>query len=116
VLLNRQAFKHAKNLIQSGKYIVESNWRRDQPTPDEENWFVVKQGWDAYSNWHLGLDPNMKPHRKGHYTFPFGDFQNVHRAAVIAIRQHAAKNSYHLIEVAAGDLLELIDEREMEEA
>jgi hypothetical protein len=114
--LNREAFKHAKNLIRSGKYITDSDWSTDQPSADDENRVWEKHGRSEYRQWFLGLDTDKNSQRKGYYTFPFGDFKKVHRAGVIAAKQRAAQNHYHEIEVAANDLLELIDECEGEKA
>jgi hypothetical protein len=114
--LNREAFKHAKNLIRNGKYILDSDWSEDKPSVEVENRVWEKNGRGEYRQWFLGLDTDKNPQRKGYYTFPFGDFEKVHRAGVIAAKQRAAQNDYHDIEVAADDLLELLDEREGEKA
>jgi len=114
--LNRQAFKYAKLLIQSGKYILESNWSEDQPSAEEKAIFLEKHGWEAYGGWFLAEDETKMPETRRRYRFPIGDFKKIHRQGVIAARQRAAKNGYRLIESAAGDLLALIDEQEREKA
>jgi hypothetical protein len=114
--VNQEAVQHARELVEQGKYITDSDWRKDQPSVDEENYFLEKHGWHEYSKWYLGLDANEHVHAKGHYTFPFGDFKKVHRAGLIAARQRAGQYQYDEIEKAAGMLLEMIDEREAEKA
>jgi hypothetical protein len=37
----------------------------------------------------IGIDEESGPETKGHYTFPYGDFENVHRCAVLAAESRA---------------------------
>ena len=114
--LNRDALKHAKELIEQGKYVSHSDWAKDQPSRDEENYFVEKHGWIDYSLWHLGNDMTRTVYTKDYYTFPIGDFKKVHRAGLVAARQRAGQYQYADIEKYAADLLAMIDEREAEKA
>jgi hypothetical protein len=116
VELNRQAFKHAKRLIQSGNYIMESDWIEDQPSPEEKRSFLKQYGSEAYSEWFLALDETKIPENKRRYRFPIGDFKMVHRQGVMAAGQRAAQSGYPILEDAANDLLELIDEQDRENA
>ena len=47
---------------------------------------------------------------KDRYGFPFGDFQRVHRSALIAAKVRAAQNDHDAIVDAADDLLTRLDE------
>ena len=108
--LNKDSFDKAKSMIQSGKVVEDSDWSDVQPSTDDENKFLKKNGWDQYSDWFLALDTEESDETKGHYNFPYGDFENVHRSAVIAIKQRAGQYDYDDIEKAADKLLEAIDQ------
>jgi len=112
--LNRDALNHAKELVEQGKYVTDSDWSKAQPSADEENDFQTKHGWIDYSNWYLGNDMTQTVYTKGYYHFPYGDFDKVHRDGLIAVKQRAAQYYYSDIEKAADELLQMIDERERE--
>ena len=112
--LNKDGYKHAKNLINRGKYVVDSDWSEDKPSAEEKNRFLEEHGWEEYCKWFLGIDPDAKPQSKERYKFPYGDFQKVHRKGLIAAKQRAAQNDYHDIEKAGDELIEMIDECEKE--
>jgi hypothetical protein len=42
--------------------------------------------------------------RKGHYKFPYGDFQNVHRCGLLAAQSRAGQRKYYDIELAVAHL------------
>lgn len=113
--LNPEAVKHAKQLIESGMYVLDTDWSERQPSTQDENKLAERQGWKEYGKWFLGLDEDEKAERKGHYKFPYGDFNKVHRDGVIAAKQRAAQNDYGEIEKAADQLLNMIDKRENKE-
>ena len=61
--LNKRAFEHAKNLISSGKCVKDEkdNWSEHQPSADNENKFIEKNGISEYGKWYLGIeDENNK--------------------------------------------------------
>ena len=110
--LNRPALEHARKLVRAGKVVRDErdDWSEDAPSATEENSFIEKHGFDDFSEWHLGVDPDASDDTKGRYTFPFGDFTKVHRCAVISLESRAAQNDHDEIAKAAKNLLELIDE------
>jgi hypothetical protein len=113
VHLNRAAFKHAKSLIEAGRYVFDQRdaWSEHQPSTQQENEFIERHGFDEYSKWHLGINDEKKEHTKGRYEFPYGDFKKVHRCGVIAAESRAGQYKHFDIEKAAADLHEMIDER-----
>jgi HK97 family phage prohead protease len=113
--LNNKGFNFAKELISKGKYKITSEW--NPPTPEEENDYIEKNGWDAYSRWHLGYDSEIdNDETKAKWKYPFtSDFENVDRRGLIAIRQRAGQQGDDDIFEAAGKLLEMIDEKEGKE-
>jgi hypothetical protein len=66
-------------------------------------------GFAEYRNWHLGIDETHAEDTKARYKFPFGDFKNIHRCALLAVRSRAHQYGYLDIEDAAIQLLEMID-------
>jgi hypothetical protein len=108
--LNKDAFAHAKSLIESGKVVKDSDWSEVQPSTDEENKYLGDDNYDKYGKWFLALDTDENEGTKGHYNFPYGDFDKVHRSALIAAKQRAEQYDYTDIEDAADKLIEQIDQ------
>ncbi|WP_345750693.1 hypothetical protein [Microbacterium rhizophilus] len=57
----------------------------------------------------LGIDRDANEETKARYEFPFGDYEKVHRCAVISMESRAAQYDHDDIAKAAKELLELID-------
>lgn len=109
--LNNPGLKHARALVRDGDVdrSTDDSWSESNPTADEENSFIEKEGWTAYSHWHLGIDKDADAETKDAYSFPYGDFRKVHRSGVIAAESRARQNDYDDIGDAAKKLLDLID-------
>jgi hypothetical protein len=112
VNLNDRALGHARELVKAGKVVRDErdDWSEHAPSTAEQNDFVEKKGWGDYGLWHLGIDADASEETKGRYSFPYGDFERVHRCAVISLESRAAQNDHNDIAKAAEGLLELIDE------
>jgi hypothetical protein len=110
IKVNLAAQEHAKNLIQQGHVIVDKRnaWSERQPSAEEENEFIRQHGFEEYAKWHLGIDERHAEDTKARYKFPYGDFKNVHRSALLAAKGRARQHSYSDIENAAVQLLEMI--------
>src|SRR5260221_4649057 len=102
VKLNRTSYEHARNLIARGKAVHDERdaWSEHQPTAQEENEFIEKHGFAEYQKWFLGIDEDEGEHTKSRYKFPYGDFENVHRCAVITIESRAGKYNHTDIDMA----------------
>jgi hypothetical protein len=111
VKLNENAFAFAKELITQGRTVVDKNnsWRDHRPMAEEENELLRVHGFAEYRKWHLGIDETHAENTKGRYKFPFGDFRNIHRCALLAVRSRAHQYGYSHLENAAIQLLEMID-------
>jgi hypothetical protein len=109
--LNRKAYKHARSLIDAGKYVAESSWDEAQPTTADENAFLEKHSWDDYAKWFLGLTAGAKPDTKARYAFVYSDFKRVHRSGIIAVYFRAAQYRHKEIERAADRLLQYLDKK-----
>lgn len=110
--LNKPALRHARALVRDGKIVRDGqgDWSEAQPTPDEENAFIERDGWTEYAHWHMGIDKSADRQTKEAYSFPFGDFRKVHRSGVIAGEGRAAQFDHTEIRDALKALLELIDD------
>jgi hypothetical protein len=110
IKVNLAALEHAKNLTQQGHVVVDKRnaWSEQQPSAEEENEFIRQHGFEEYAKWHLGIDDTHAENTKARYKFPYGDFENVHRSALLAVKGRARQYSYSNIENAAVQLLEMI--------
>ncbi len=109
-LLNDAALAHARRLIDARQYVLDSEWGEVQPDAEAENAFLKRHSWDDYAAWHLGLTQGANDETKARYAFVVGDFRRVHRSALIACVYRAAEWHHKKVELAAHDLLQLLDE------
>jgi hypothetical protein len=108
--LNERAVAQARRLIKARQYVLDSDWGEAQPGADEENAFLASHTWDEYAAWHLGLTHGAADETKARYAFIYGDFRRVHRTALIASVYRASEWRHKAIELAAHDLLQLLDQ------
>jgi hypothetical protein len=108
---NESAFNYAKHLISEGKFVADErdSWSEHQPSASEENEFIRVHGYDEFGKWHLGINDEKHAQTKGRYEFPYGDFVNVHRCAVLSAESRAAQYKHYDIENAAAHLHGMID-------
>jgi hypothetical protein len=107
--VNDDAVKQARKLIDAGKVDVDTEWSDAAPSADDGNAEIEKHGYEGYGAWHLAIDPDANEDTKGRYKFPYGDFTQVNRAALIHGKQRAAQNDHDEIEKAFDDLLQHLD-------
>jgi hypothetical protein len=107
--VNERGVAHARELIEARQYVLESDWGEVQPRADDENAFLESHSWDDYAEWHLGLTDGPADETKARYAFVYGDFRRVHRMGLIACHYRAAEWRHKDIELAAHDLLQLLD-------
>lgn len=107
--VNDDAVKQARQLIDDGKVDVDTEWSDAAPSADDGNAEIEKHGYEGYGAWHLAVDPDASEETKGRYRFPYGDFTQVNRAALIHGKQRAAQNDHDEIEKAFDDLLQRLD-------
>jgi hypothetical protein len=109
--VNRRAVEHARRLIEGRQYVLDSAWDEVQPRAADENRFLKSHSWEEYAEWHLGLTEGASDETKARYAFVFGDFRRIHRTGIIACHYRAAEWRHKAIELAAHDLLQLIDKK-----
>jgi hypothetical protein len=107
--VNDQAVAHARHLIRARQYVLSSEWGDVQPTARDQNAFLESHSWDEYAKWHLGLTEGAADGTKARYAFVYGDFRRVHRSGLIACHYRAAEWRHKEVELAAHDLLQLLD-------
>jgi len=104
--LNQIAFTFATELIKEGQVVADGKggWTKHHPSADEENEFIRLHGFAEYAKWHLGIDRRFPGNTKRRYKFPCGDFKNVHRCGLLAVKARARQYGYAEIENAAAEL------------
>jgi hypothetical protein len=107
--VNPDAVAHAERLIRNRQYVLDSDWGEVQPRAAEENAFLEKHSWEEYAAWHLGLTDGANDETKARYAFVYGDLRRIHRTGLIACVYRASEWRHKEIELAAHDLLQLLD-------
>ena len=108
--VNKGAVARAQRLIRARQYVLNSAWGDVQPNAEDENAFLASHSWSEYAEWHLGLTEGAADETKARYAFVYGDFRRLHRTGLIACQYRAAEWRHKEIELAAHDLLQLLDE------
>ncbi len=108
--VNECAVEKAKRMIESRQYVLNSQWGDVQPDAAAENAYLESHSWDEYGEWYLGLTEGPSDESKARYAFVYGDFRRLHRTGIIACHYRAAEWRHKEIELAAHELLQLLDE------
>jgi hypothetical protein len=109
--LNESGYRYARRLVEDGRVVVDDRdeWSEHQPSAADENRFIDEHGIDEFAKWHLGVDETKSPGTKGRYTFPYGDFEAVHRCALLAAESRAGQYSYQDIHHAVAHLHGMVE-------
>ena len=107
--VNESGIAHARRLIEARQYVLRSEWGNVQPRAAEENAFLESHSWEEYGQWHIGLTEGAGEETKARYAFVYGDFRRLHRMGLIACHYRAAEWRHKEIELAAHELLQLLD-------
>jgi hypothetical protein len=107
--VNRDAVAHCRQLIEARQYVLDSDWGSVQPRAAAENSYLESHSWEDYSRWHLGLTEGAPDETKARYAFVYGDLRRVHRTGLIACVYRASEWRHKDVELAAHDLLQLLD-------
>jgi hypothetical protein len=107
--VNPAAIGHARKLIASRQYVLDSDWGEAQPRADAQNAFLERHSWDEYAAWHLGLTDGANDETKARYAFVYGDLRRLHRTGLIATVYRASEWRHKDVELAAHELLQELD-------
>jgi hypothetical protein len=107
--VNDRAVQRARKAIAARQYVLDSDWGDVQPSAADENAFLENHSWEEYSEWHLGLTQGAADETKARYAFVYGDFRRVHRTGLIACVYRASEWRHKEVELAAHELLQLLD-------
>ncbi|WP_328334623.1 hypothetical protein OHA70_19635 [Kribbella sp. NBC_00382] len=107
--VNEQAVEYAKRLIEGRQYVLDSDWGAVQPDAEAQNKFLESHSWEEYGQWHLGLTVGATDETKGRFAFGYGDLRRLHRTGLIACVYRASEWRHKKIELAAHELLQLLD-------
>jgi hypothetical protein len=107
--VNPRAVERARQLIAGRQYVLRSEWGEVQPRAEDENAYLDSHSWEDYAEWHLGLTEGVADETKARYAFVYGDLRRIHRSGLIACQYRAAEWRHKEIELAAHELLQLLD-------
>jgi hypothetical protein len=107
--VNPAGVEHARALIKSRQYVLDSDWGEVQPSAAAQNAFLERHSWEEYAGWHLGLTEGANDETKARYAFVYGDLRRLHRTGLIACVYRASEWRHKDIEVAAHELLQELD-------
>ena len=107
--VNPAGVEHARQLISSRQYVLDSDWGDVQPRAAAENAYLERHSWEEYAAWHLGLTDGAAGETKARYAFVYGDLRRLHRTGLIACVYRASEWRHKAIEIAAHDLLQELD-------
>ena len=110
-VVNERGIARARQLIEARQYVLDSEWGEVQPKAADENSFLESHSWEDYGEWYLGLTEGPGEETKARYAFVYGDFRRLHRSGLIACQYRAAEWRHKSIELAAHELLQLLDKR-----
>ena len=108
--VNPAAVAHAEKLIRNRQYVLDSDWGEAQPQAEAQNAYLEDHTWEEYAAWHLGLTEGANDETKARYAFVYGDLRRVHRTGLIACVYRASEWRHKEIELAAHELLQLLDQ------
>ena len=108
--VNDRAVARAQELIRARQYVLDSDWGDVQPGAEAQNAFLERHSWEEYAAWHLGLAEGAHDGTKARYAFVYGDLRRVHRTGLIACVYRASEWRHKDVELAAHDLLQLLDQ------
>jgi hypothetical protein len=113
VKLYEPGYEQARKLIVEGKVVIDErdDWSEHQPSTAQENEFIARNGIDAFAKWHLGVDDETDRESKRRYKFPYGDFANVHRCALLAAESRAGQYKHFAVELAVAHLHGMLEMR-----
>jgi hypothetical protein len=109
--VNPDGVAWARQLIDRGRYVLDSDWGKVQPRASDQNAYLKSHSWEEYGRWHLGLTDGARDETKARYAFVFGDYRRVHRMGIIACLYRAAEWRHKQIELAAHEILQHLDGR-----
>ena len=107
--VNNAAVARARRLIEARQYVLDSDWGAVQPRASDENAYLDGHSWTEYGEWFLACTDGASEETKGRYAFAYGDFRRVHRSGLIACVYRAAEWRHKDVELAAHELLQLLD-------
>lgn len=109
--VNPDAVAYVRERIAARQYVLDSEWGDVQPDAERQNAYLERHSWDDDGRWHLGLTDGASEHTKARYAFVVGDLRRVHRSGLIACVYRASEWRHKVVERAAHDLLQELDER-----
>jgi hypothetical protein len=116
VTLNRQAFEHAKQLINEGRIVLDERdaWSERRSIAEQENQFIRLHGMAEHGRWYLGINDEKPELTKGHYELRialWGFQQGPPLWRALGRKPRAGQYQHHDIENAVAHLHGMLDVR-----
>jgi hypothetical protein len=101
----------AKRLITERRFVADDRdaWSEHRPSTSEENEYLEAHGFSGYGRWYLGVDDEKSPQTKAHYKYPYGDFADIHRCAILSAESRAGQYGHDDVKAAAAHLHGMIE-------
>lgn len=109
VQVNESAIAFLSEKIADGAFVSEGHWPDDRPANEEEISYIEEHGWSGFAKWHLALDTQASQFSKRRYEHLAGDFEKVHRSALMAAHAKAVKLGFDQVQAAAETLVTELD-------
>jgi len=110
VQVNESAIAFLSEKIADGAFVSEGHWPDDRPANEQEISYIEEHGWNGFAKWHLALDTQASQFSKRRYEHLAGDFEKVHRGALMAAHAKAVKLGFDQVKAAAETLVSELDE------
>jgi len=110
VQVNESAISFLSEKIADGAFVSEGSWADDRPANEEEISYIEEHGWNGFAKWHLALDTQANQFSKRRYEHLAGDFEKVHRSALMTAHAKAVKLGFDQVKAAAEKLVAALDE------
>src|SRR5260370_16308657 len=96
IKVNWRAVQHARSLIERRRVVLDDRdaWRAHRPTARQRDAYIRANGIRAYGTWFLAIDDQAPEGTKARHKFPYGDFQSVHRCAVLSPEHQPAQYTH----------------------
>lgn len=107
VQVNAAAVQFARELVETGKYRINSVWKDNKPSAAAVEAFAAAQGAETTARWHLAIDLDAPPEAPERLLYPIGDFVNIHDTALRAAKSRGEADGQPALAAAAEDILDL---------
>jgi len=109
--LNKAGYERAITMIKDELEVEHDsgNWDEVAPTENDMIRYLNTHSLAEYGAWFLGVDTDADAHDKSKFLYPFGDFNVLHKSALLLIQKDAEHHHHSEVAAAVKRLLEMIE-------